>query len=226
MLSKLGNFVFHYRNYLFPIYYLALFIPSSGIFNDLNTALIVGSIIISLGIIVRATTIGFVYIIRGGKNREIYAEKLVTQGVYSVCRNPMYLGNILLILGFAIFANSLLFLLVMFPLFCLFYMAIISAEEHFLISKFSKEYLAYKLDTNAILPKLSRLSSFHKGYKFSFSRVIKKEYNSIFMYVSGVFLLLLFHGSIVNTQFLVIIVALVMLYLWIKYLKRAGKLKE
>ena len=115
MLSKLGTRLFHYRNIPFPIFYLTLFIPAKPILQDNLQAEVIGSIIILAGISVRSITIGLVYIARGGKNRTIYAEDLVTGGIYSLCRNPMYFGNILLLFGFAFYANSLLFILIFFP---------------------------------------------------------------------------------------------------------------
>jgi hypothetical protein len=34
---------------------------------------------------VRGATIGFEYIIRGGRNKRVYAEDLVTNGLYRLC---------------------------------------------------------------------------------------------------------------------------------------------
>lgn len=124
---KLGNFLFHCRNFLFPIFYAALFIPSEQILPQ-NAAILYGLLFIFLGIVIRCITIGLVYIVRGGRNRSIYANELVVDGIYEVCRNPMYLGNLLLLLGFGILSNSFLFMVLFFPLFCLFYYAIIKAE--------------------------------------------------------------------------------------------------
>jgi len=111
-----GNWIFRYRNAIFPFFYVALFIPSPDIFAN-KYAIILGALIIISGIMVRSLTIGLEYIIRGGSKGKIHANKLVTGGIYSICRNPMYLGNILLILGFGIFANSLLFTALFSPLF-------------------------------------------------------------------------------------------------------------
>jgi protein-S-isoprenylcysteine O-methyltransferase Ste14 len=226
MLTKFGNWVFHYRNFLFPLFYAIMFVPSPAIFNNGYWAIGIGAFIIVLGMVVRAGTIGFVYITRGGSKRTIYAKKLVTEGVYSVCRNPMYLGNILLILGFAIFANSLYFLATMLPLFCLFYISIIKAEENFLTTTFPVDYQAYKADSNALLPKLSRLKSFSKGYKFNFVRVVKKEYNSTFMYITGMLMLLVYQKHISFLYFSIAFVVFLVIYLVVKYLKRRGKLNE
>ena len=46
-----------------------------------------------LGLGVRAATIGFEYVVRGGRNRQVYADHLVQGGIYAHTRNPMYLGQ-------------------------------------------------------------------------------------------------------------------------------------
>lgn len=221
---KLGNWLFHYRNFLFPVFYLALFIPSPWLFPKYGHALILGAMIILMGILVRCITIGFVYIIRGGKNRRIYAESLVTDGVYSMCRNPMYLGNILLLLGFGIFANSLIFMLVFFPLFVIFYYAIIKAEEAFLSDKFGEEFDLYRGRVNALFPSLLKVSNVFQNHRFDFKRVFKKEYNSLFIYLTGVLLLLLYHGQITWGYFILFFSFLLLAYLMMKILKWSRKI--
>jgi protein-S-isoprenylcysteine O-methyltransferase Ste14 len=220
MLVKFGNFIFHYRNFLFPLFYAALFIPSAALFSQIETAVILGSVIIALGILTRCITIGLVYIIRGGAKRQIYAENLVTGGIYQVCRNPMYLGNILLLLGFGIFANSLLFLAVFFPLFFLFYLAIIKAEENFLSHKFGEEFVQFCQQTNAILPNLKRIGAAFKGHEFKFKRVIAKEYNSLFIYSMGILALLFYHKLAGLQPILTVFACLLVVYLVTKWGKK------
>ena len=114
----------------------------------------------------------------------------------------------------------------MFPLFCLFYLAIIKAEENFLISKFPEEYPEYKSRSNALLPKLSSLNTFYRGHKFNFVRVIKKEYGATFLYVSGM-LALLFKQKYMNLVQLIICFAVAsVVYLTIRYLKKSKRLKD
>jgi protein-S-isoprenylcysteine O-methyltransferase Ste14 len=218
--TKFGNWIFHYRNGLFPLFYAALFIPSRNLFPDPGWALISGGVIIGIGILIRSTTIGLVYIIRGGANRKIHAKNLVTEGIYSVCRNPMYLGNILIILGFGLLSNSICYLSIFFPLFLLFYAAIIHAEEDFLRNKFGQEYSDYVATSNALLPRLNKLKGAFKGHSFQWKRVISKEQNSLILYFTGICLILLLDRHIGLLPFIIAQSALLLLYAVLKYMKR------
>lgn len=222
MIVRFGNWIFHYRNFLFPLFYLTLFIPSPDLHSNVVIPVIVGAAVIFTGMLTRSVTIGLVYIRRGGKKRKIDADDLVTEGIYSVCRNPMYLGNLLLLLGFGIFANSILFVAICFPLFSFIYYAIIRAEEDFLVGKFGEPYIEYRKNTYAIIPKLGKIGGLFGQYKFNFIRVINREYNSIFIYLSGVLLLLWYHSVLTVKLFVILFASLLAIYLIVKYLKRKG----
>ena len=132
---SIGNFFFKYRNWLFVVLYLLLFVPSPMLFSEPRFgprfylfSLILGLIVTIAGQLIRGATIGLAYIIRGGKEGKVYAESLVTSGIFSHCRNPLYLGNILMLLGVGVLANSLLYVVVVIPLFILIYHAIVLAE--------------------------------------------------------------------------------------------------
>ncbi len=219
MLTKFGNILFHFRNILFPVFYAALFIPSPVIFRSEEWALKTGLLFIITGILIRCTTIGLVYIIRGGSKRRIHAETLVTDGMYKVCRNPMYLGNILILFGFGLFANSLVFILIFIPLFVFFYAAIIFAEEDFLLKKFGQQFIDYKENSNAIIPKWGNLQAAFEEQTFKWGKVIYKEHNSLFLYFTGILLILLYHGYIGISFFMVIETIMLISYFLIKLLK-------
>lgn len=219
MLSKIGSRLFHFRNFLFPVFYLALFIPSAPLFSCIISAEIAGLIFILSGIVVRGITIGLVYIVRGGKNREIYADDLVTGGVYSICRNPMYLGNILLILGFGIFANSLLFTLVFSPLFIFIYITIIKAEEVFLMDKFGSYYDDYRKNVNVIIPVFRKILKAFEGNKFSWRKILNKEHFSLHIYLCGILLILFYKEQINFVTFLVLFGVANILAAVIKWMK-------
>lgn len=72
----IGNFFFKWRNYLFPLFIIALFIfraPStlflgSEILEHAKDAVALGLVI--LGLAIRGVVIGFAYIKRGGMNKK------------------------------------------------------------------------------------------------------------------------------------------------------------
>ena len=71
--------------------------------------IILGLLITVTGQLIRGATIGLAYIIRGGKEGKVYAEELVTTGIFNHCRNPLYVGNILMLFGVGVLSNSLLY---------------------------------------------------------------------------------------------------------------------
>jgi len=203
---KLGNFIFKYRNLLFPLLFFSLVFsvkPSLGSKSLENARYVIGIMVSLAGQTVRALTIGLAYIKRGGKNRKIYAEGLVKEGIFAHCRNPLYLGNILIITGLGIVAHSLLFTLIGIPLFIFLYLAIIRAEEHFLTSKFGQEYIEYCRSVNRFIPKFSGTGKTLKSMKFKWKRLIVKEYGTTYVWIICVILLIMRnqyarYGNLIN----------------------------
>jgi protein-S-isoprenylcysteine O-methyltransferase Ste14 len=69
---------------------------------------------------------------------------LVTTGLYSYTRNPMYVGMTLIYVGLALFADSAIGLAFLIPLLLVITYAVIKREEHYLEVKFGEEYRRYK----------------------------------------------------------------------------------
>lgn len=228
-----GNFLFRHRNYIFPILYLILFIPSPAIFDDFYIPVIIGLSVALFGQAIRILTIGLVYIIRGGRHRQIYAKELVTDGIFAHCRNPLYLGNILILTGSGIMSNSLVSLLIFLPLFVFAYQAIVIAEEDFLNDRFGPQYKDYLKRVNRWVPNLKGIGNTINSSTFKWRRVIVKEYNSIYIWLTGAVLLILknyrsystaqnFHKSL--PFFILVIFSLTVCYSIVRYLKKSLKL--
>ena len=191
MMVAIGNFVFHYRNGLFPLIYgLALF-KSHPLFGDFRLAALIGFVVALTGQLLRAITIGLEYIKRGGRNRQVYADNLVQGGVFAHCRNPLYLGNFVIIVGIGIVANSRLFLAIGVPLFALAYAAIIAAEENYLRAKFGEEFQQYCARVNRLIPNFSGFGQTFSGMHFNWRRLITAEYGSTFIWTAAIPLLTL-----------------------------------
>ena len=229
----IGNFFFKHRNWLFIVFYAALFLPSPNLFP---AALEVWSIAIGLivtisGQLVRGLTIGLAYIVRGGKEGKPYADGLVTEGIFRHCRNPLYVGNILMLLGVGILANSLYYVGIMIPLFLFIYQAIVLAEEDFLRKKFGPGFDAYCKDVNRWWPKVSGLSSTLSSMSFNWKRWILKEHTTQFIWLIGIALLLLInHPNLTgnnpacrNTWLIGSLSVLTAVYVLIRFLKKTGR---
>jgi len=188
---RIGNFLFHYRNGLFPVAFVLLLWKGRPLFENDLVAAGVGFGVAMLGQLLRAATIGLAYIIRGGKKRQVYAEDLVTGGLFSHCRNPLYVGNLLILAGVGLAANSLLFMAVGMPLFLFAYCAIVAAEENFLRQKFGEQFDEYCARVNRFLPNVSGLRETLRSMEFNWQRLIVKEYGSAFAWTAGALMLVM-----------------------------------
>jgi protein-S-isoprenylcysteine O-methyltransferase Ste14 len=234
MMVRLGNFLFHYRNGLFPLIYVLLFVNGPAVSSDFRVAAIIGFVVALAGQTLRAITIGLEYIIRGGRNRQVYAEKLVQGGIFSHCRNPLYAGNFLILFGVGIASNSLYFLAIVVPVFFIIYWAIIAAEEAYLFNKFGDEFLAYCKRVNRVIPRLSGISQTLEGMRFNWRRLITAEYGSAYIWLAAFILLLLKHSWMQNQYDLArpfiqacwsSLALVTIAYGIARYLKKSGKLK-
>ena len=191
MMISIGNFFFHYRNGLFPLVYALLLFKSQPLLEDYRVAALIGFAVAALGQALRAVTIGLEYIIRGGRKRQVYAEKLVQGGLFAHCRNPLYVGNFTIIVGIAIASNSLLFVSVAIPFFIFAYWAIIQAEENFLRGKFGQEFDDYCARVNRLLPNFAGLGQTLSSMTFNWRRLITAEYGSAYIWLAAIILVTL-----------------------------------
>jgi protein-S-isoprenylcysteine O-methyltransferase Ste14 len=185
LLLRAGSFFFRRRNNVFPIVVIGLFAlaaPPREIFGSetAEQAKDLLALLLALGgLAIRASVIGFAYIKRGGKNKRVYAAELVTGGMFGVCRNPLYVGNIAICLGTFLMHGHPFVLIVGTAFYIFVYVAIVHAEETYLLEKFGDGYRAYCADVPRWLPKLSRFREATAGMRFKAGRVIAKDYSTI-----------------------------------------------
>ena len=238
---RIGNFFFKYRNWIFILFYAALFIPSWPLFPAKQFGgcyyawpIILGLFITCLGQLIRGLTIGLAYIVRGGKEGKPYAEGLVTNGIFNHCRNPLYVGNILMLLGVGILANSLVYVVIVIPIFLFIYQAIVLAEENFLRGKFGPGFDEYCKKVNRWFPGLKGFRRTFGSMQFNWKRWILKEHTTQFIWLIGITLILLINYPELTghddqrRNFLlgVILGVLLLIYILIRYLKKTGKFRE
>lgn len=231
---RIGNFFFHYRNGLFPLLYILIFLNGPAAFPNARLALLIGVLVALAGQILRAVTVGLDYIVRGGRNRQVYADRLVHGGLFAHCRNPLYVGNYLILVGVGIASNSLLFLVIALPCFLFAYWAIIAAEEAFLRGKFGEEFTKYCSQVNRLLPNFSGLNKTLQGMHFNWRRLISAEYGSAYIWMAAIILASLknlwfgnrydIHKPTVQALWLSLVVVSIA-YTVARYYKKRGKLE-
>lgn len=191
LMITIGNFFFRWRDTAFSlILFGGLILISTplpdywitGWFGDLETdqlLSLIGAGLVLLGIFVRALVIGFIYVKRAGDRKKIHADELFQDGLFRHTRNPLYVGNLLVVTGAIFTVNLSLFWFIVLPFFFFVYYCIIFAEEDFLLKQFGHKYTEYMSKVNRLWPgNLLGLNSSFKGLTFKFRRVVKVEHAS------------------------------------------------
>jgi len=189
--EKHGNFLFRYRSHL-PLLIAPLLIL---VFLDSQyTHRLFGEyfdsfweafcIFVSfLGFTIRCLVAGFVPGGTSGRNTQRQAaDSLNTQGLYSLVRNPLYLGNYLICLGLLLFTQVWWFVILGTAIFWIYYERIIFAEESFLREKFGAAFTDWAAKTPVFIPKFRDWKK--AALPFSWKTMIRREYSSFFAMVS------------------------------------------
>ncbi|MEJ0100782.1 MAG: isoprenylcysteine carboxylmethyltransferase family protein [Pseudomonadota bacterium] len=189
-----GTWLFRWRSYL-PLLLVALFllalrdyhyIGDSEELDDLWELVCLVTSFLGLGI--RAFTVGYAPRGTSGRNtRKQIADTLNTTGLYSVVRNPLYLGNFFMGLGPAMFAGLWWLVLIYMLAFALYYERIIFAEEAFLRERFGEVWIQWAERTPAFFPRFRQYV--RPQLSFSWRTVLRREYNGLFGVVSALFVL-------------------------------------
>jgi len=194
-----GSFLFKYRNTVFPVFLAILFVVFPPVLfggtleSDLRLDL-VGIALCIAGQAVRGAVIGFAYIKRGGLNKKVYADTLVTRGIFGVMRNPLYVGNLLAAAGILVVHNNPMVYLIGGLFTLVSYQAIVLTEERFLRNKFGEEFEQYCREVSRWLPRLSKLRGATDGMTFQWAKVVMKDYSTCCTWVVIVTLLFMFEG--------------------------------
>jgi len=128
-----------------------------------------GLIVVAPGLLVRALASGHVR-----KN-----ESLATSGPYAYTRNPLYLGSLLIGVGFAVAARSWWVGVALVLMFFAIYLPVIRDEEAFLRQKFP-EFEEYARQVPRVMPRLTAGSNESEASRFSWELYLKhREWNAL-----------------------------------------------
>lgn len=192
-MAKSGDILFRYRSYI-PLVMVPLLILSLLSFGQnlyiqghYNTPLVIVALVVGcMGQWIRILVAG--YVPQGTSGRNVHgqvANSLNTTGMYSLCRNPLYLGNFLMMIAPMILLGNWLLLLAFSALFWIYYERIIYTEERFLEGKFGEEYTKWAEDTPAFFPSFRAYKKSVLG--FSLKTMLKREYHSFFGLTTSLF---------------------------------------
>ena len=237
---RLGDFLFKWRNYVFPSLLVPLFlffVPPLEYFGreSIEQAKdFLALLLILAGLGFRTATIGWAYIKRGGLNKRVYADKLVSGGFFGLSRNPLYVANMVIYSGVFVLHGHPAVVVAGITLYTLIYATIIAAEEFYLANKFGPDYADYCARVPRWLPDFSNYAQATKGLSFSVVRAVAKDYSTIFNAFLTVWAIELLqrYGSDpadvfdtttrIETGLLLVLLVAVLI---IKALKMTGKLK-
>lgn len=181
-----GTSLFRWRSYwpflIVPLVLVAL--PQSGYLEAQfgETAETIWDVlciaIAFTGQAMRVATVGYAPAGTSGRNTTSQrAERLNTTGLYSVVRNPLYVGNVIVLIGFALATKVWWFPLLVVALALLFYERIILTEEAFLLGKFGNTYRDWAVRTPAMMPRLGHWQP--PDLPFSARTAIRREFHGV-----------------------------------------------
>ena len=141
-----------------------------------NQNILLGFMVLLVGELIRMWSVSYA----GGETRttSVGAPSLCTAGPYGYVRNPIYVGNMLMYLGIVIIAGSpnlMLMVLATMSFFIIQYSLIISLEEEKLDELFGPEYVTYKSNVRAILPRFTRWKTDDDRRPLSIMKLVKTE---------------------------------------------------
>ncbi len=239
-LIRYGNFLFRYRNAVFPaamVLVLLAFrpVPPFGDAAADRWLDALGLLIVLIGQGVRAAVIGLAYIKRGGVNKKIHADALVRDGIFAHARNPLYVGNLLILAGLFVIHNNPWVYLLGGAFFLVSYGAIVAAEEQYLAAKFGDDYADYCRAVGRWLPTLRGLGGTLRSMSFNWRRVIMKDYSTVHTWSTTVLGLMAYQIVVERgfaaarpalTVIAVAVVAVALAALGVRALKKSGRLQD
>lgn len=183
-----------------------------------------------IGFFIRVYTVGYSRPNTSGRNTDVQvADVLNTTGIYSIMRNPLYVGNFFMWLGIAMLTGNFWFIISFTLFYFLYYERIIFTEEQFLINKFGDTYLNWARKTPIIVPNFSLFEK--NSFNFNWRKVLRQEKNG-FAALLIIFCLFDLGSALVNVKHqynaILIITGIgsIVLYFILKFIKYNTKLLQ
>jgi protein-S-isoprenylcysteine O-methyltransferase Ste14 len=180
-----GNWLFRWRRYL-PLVTVFLFVAGLKDFayplGNLRLEQTWETVCLGvslLGLLARVAAVGFAAEGTSGRNREQQiADSLNTTGIYSLVRNPLYLGNFFIGLGVSLLLRVWWVCAIYLLVFLLYYERIIFAEEMFLRAKFGETYLSWAKTTPMLVLHVRNWRP--PALPLNWRKILRQEHQTLF----------------------------------------------
>lgn len=146
--ARIGAVLFRYRGFL-PVPFLAIPLLAPG--RQTAGGWLLAALFIAVGEAIRIAGVAAAGTVTRRRSRDV--QRLVTYGAFGWMRNPLYVGNFLIWIGFVIGSGVLWFLPIAIVLFAIEYTFIVRYEEGVLESIFGAPYVEYKARTPRWFPR-------------------------------------------------------------------------
>ncbi len=146
--ARIGQVLFRNRGWL-PVPFLVVPLLMPG--QQSAITWVAGLLLVLLGEVLRTAGVAAAGTVTRRRSRDVH--RLVTYGIFSWCRNPLYVGNFFAWMGFIVVSGVFWFIIPAVIIFAIEYTFIVRYEEGVLESTFGDEYLAYKKRTPRWIPR-------------------------------------------------------------------------
>jgi protein-S-isoprenylcysteine O-methyltransferase Ste14 len=173
--AQIGGVLFRHRGWL-PLLFLGIPLVMPGSTSPFRWE--VGLALIVIGEAIRLAGVAAAGTVTRRRSRNV--QRLVTYGIFSWSRNPLYNGNFLIWIGFVTISGVLWFLPIAVLLFALEYELIVRYEEGVLESIFGRDYLDYKNETPRWIPRPPK--GVHHAGEYHWGEAFKSEISTFLQY--------------------------------------------
>jgi len=182
---RLGRFFFKSRNFISVPIFLFLICAFFWEYENGFVTWTVGLLILCAGESLRLWAMG--HIGRSARTRKDKARRLVATGPYVYTRNPLYVGNHIILLGFCVLSKLIWFAPIALGICFIFYSFIIIYEEDLLKQRFGEDYLRYMAETSRWIPlKRTHKSPHEESQETKWREAFRRERSTIYGIIIGI----------------------------------------
>ena len=162
-MSQLTERLIKYRSFIGFLCLIAIL----WLATPTSWSIFAGFLLMMAGMFFRAWSSGYI-----NKDKE-----LATEGPYSLSRNPLYFGSLILGSGIAVASNNTITYLIFIVYYSAFFTFLIAIERKRMRRRFGQQYDAWAKEANLFFPKIKKIEKFN----FNIANYMKnREYRVLF----------------------------------------------